>query len=165
MHRADLRLIGKTQARKLSRAQSAPGRVRLVAHQNHRLACAPQLLRQIRIDRRDARGDIDHKQQQVGDLQRNRGFRLHLGRQHVVRVRADAARVHDFKQRRSASAFRGDAIPCHPRHVMHNGDVLAGKTVEESGFADIRAANNGDGFDHGKEGDNEEGRITSDRDA
>lgn len=63
----------------------------------------------------------------------------------IVKRGADAAGIDEGAGVASESARRGDTITRDTWLVMDDGDLAAGKAVEEGGFPDIRAAYDGDG--------------------
>ena len=71
------------------------------------------------------------------------GLAAHLGEQHIVAVRVNAAGVDEREAAVLPLHISIDAVAGHAGGILHNGDALSGDSVEKSGFADVGAANDG----------------------
>ena len=71
------------------------------------------------------------------------GLAAHLGEQHIVAARVNAAGVDEREAAVLPLHISIDAVAGHAGGILHNGDALSGDSVEKSGFTDVGAANDG----------------------
>ena len=118
--------------------------VALVDDEDHRRLRAPQAVRHLVIERRDAGGRVHHEQDQVRLLDRHPRLVLHPLLDVGARLDLQAAGV-DHGERASRPFGRAvDAIPGGARDVGDDRDPLPDEAVEEGRLADVRAADDGD---------------------
>ena len=122
--------------------------VYFVHDQNDRLARAAEFFRDVAVNPREPFLPIHDEDQHVARLDGDVHLGVDLLGEGHVHIRADAASVEDGERRAAELAHRRDAVARDARLIMHDRDFSPGKTVEESGLADIGPAYDCDGAGH-----------------
>ena len=147
MNGADGKHLFKTELGKFVHAFFRTARVHLVDRDQDGLAAAPQFFRHFPIQRHNAVLHVDDQNDDVGRLE----GQVHLLHRRldddVIRLFAaqqtDAAGVHQRERTAMPFGLGADAIARHSRLIMNDGNAPADNAVEQSGFADIRPADDG----------------------
>jgi hypothetical protein len=117
----------------------------LVDREEHGLAGRAQLLREVVIDRREARPSIDDEQQRVGLADRLERLAVDAGADHLaLRLGIEAAGVDDAKVGAEVLGFAVAAIAREARRVVNERGAPADEAVEQGRLADVGPADNGD---------------------
>src|SRR5688572_18717246 len=122
--------------------------VDLVYDEDDRLAHTTQLLGQIRIEEGETILPIDDKEQHLAGRDRDIHLGADLGGEIGIEVRANAAGVENGKRRITEAAFRWNAIAGDTGLIVHDRDLLPGKTIEEGGLSDVGTSDDGDSARH-----------------
>lgn len=146
MDGADFGEVAEAQLGELGGAHATVLGVGLVADEDDGLLGAAEDEGELVVHGIDALDDIDHKDEEIGDFERNGSFDLNLFGEDVLGFGSDAAGVHEFEEFGATAALGGDAVAGDARHVVDDGDVLAGEAIEEGRFPDVGATDNGDSF-------------------
>ena len=142
----DFGQVAEAQLGELGGSHSPVLGIGLVADKDDGFLGAPENEGKLVIHGIDALDDIDDKDEEIGDFERDGGFHLNLLGEDILGLGTDPASVHEFEQLGSASALGGDPIAGDTRHVVNDGDGLASEAIEESRFPDVGATDNGDSF-------------------
>ena len=103
-----------------------------------------ELLAEGLVDRAEAFLAIDDEEDQVGRFHGDVRLDLDLGAESVVEGCADATCVDDRAGVVRQRAGRGNAVAGDARLVVDDGDASSGEAVEDGGFPDVRASDDGD---------------------
>ncbi len=118
--------------------------VALVHAENHRLAASTQQSGDLFVGRRDAAGQVRHKNNRV----RGVDGKLRLGadprRDFLLGPGLYAAGVHQRKGPAVPLAAAVNPVARHARRIVHNGNAPAHQLVEQGGFPDVRPSHDGD---------------------
>ena len=91
---------------------------------------------------------IDHEEDHVGIADGGLGLRAHAAEERFFRRLLQARRVDDAEFEVAEARLALAPVAGHARPVVHQRQLLADETIEESRFADIRPPDNGDGRRH-----------------
>ena len=118
--------------------------VDLVENEHDRWSGLAEFLGDRLVDRSESVVGVDHEQDEVGCLHRDVCLDGDLRVEAILDVAADATGIDD--RARVGGCFGGgaDAVAGHAGLVVHDGDFATCEAVEERGFPDIRAADDGD---------------------
>ena len=115
-----------------------------------RLAGFAHQLGEIAVDRRRTGARIDHEEDGVGLRHRGLGLRPHAAGEAFGRGFLEARGIDHSEIEIAEPAFALAAVARHARPVVDQRDAPADQPVEQRRFADIGAADNGDGEAHGQ---------------
>lgn len=107
-------------------------------------ALAAELFGDALVDGVHAGEGVDDEDDEVGGGDGDVCFGADDGAEVVVEGGSDAAGVHDGDGEGSVFETGGEAVAGDAGSVVDDGDAAAGEAVEEGGFADIGAADDGD---------------------
>ena len=129
---------------KLGRVLFPSGIVGLVDHQEQRRAAPAQKVGKVTVGGCHALLDIAEDQDDIGLFHGN--FRLDpdLHQQRILGIHRDTTSVDQRVRAPVPLAVRVQTVTGNAGQILDNGNTVAGKPVEKSGFADVGAANNGD---------------------
>ena len=117
--------------------------VHLIDHQQNGLVSLAQVMTDVLVIRGQAGTAIaekaDHVRRFHGDLR----LPPHLGKQHVLAAHIQTAGIHHAEMTAHPLHVAVDAVAGHAGHILHDGDAPSGHLIEESRFAHIGPANNG----------------------
>ena len=122
--------------------------VHLVDDEEDGFVRTPQQLRNLLVQREDARPAIHHKENNIRLFDGNQSLSTHFRIQPIFWVGLKSPRI-DKKQLRSVpSQALKLPVSSHTGPIVHNRLSLPHQAVEERRLPDIRATNNGDHWNH-----------------
>ena len=125
------------------------GGVHFVHRQDHGFPALLQQGRHVLVCGGDARADVRHQYNDGGVLDGNLRLTAHEGEHPAVRMRLDAAGVHQDEGTPRPVRLPAHPVPGDAGAVLHNGQPPPDEFVKEHGFPHVGAAHNGD---HGFQG-------------
>src|SRR5258708_3363134 len=129
---------------KLVEQSILPVRVHLVDRQKERLASACQQSRQLAIRTSDLSASIDDHDNRRRFVKRDLGLAEYLRRYEIFVVGNDAARTHHSKLVPEPLDLAVEAVARNTWLIADDGAPRSRQMIEESGFSDIRAPDDGD---------------------
>lgn len=125
------------------------GRVHLVDHEQHRFLGAPQHVGHVHVVRGHAGAPVDKKEDDVTGFHGDFRLFAHLGKQHVVRARVNAAGIDQRKLMGQPFHVRVDAVARNAGRIFNDGNAPSGDAVKKCRFTDVGTSHDGDqGFCH-----------------
>ncbi len=135
----------ESEAGEIGESRFVFGIVDLVEDEQHWGFGFAELLGKRLVDRREAVVGINDKKDQIRRFHRDVRFDRHLIAETVVDIRTDTTGID--QRARSDGGFRRsrDAVAGDAGLVMDDRNLSPGEAIEERGFSDVRASDNGNG--------------------
>lgn len=149
MGRADAEEIGKSEPGEVGREVLMLIEVEFIDDKGDGFGGGAEDAGELLIGRGDAVEAIHHEEQQVGRGDGRFGSEAGWCGEFGIGFAADAPSIDNFKGCLTEVANRENTVAGDSGLIVDDRDFLVGQTVEEGGFSDIRASNNGD-FSHAR---------------
>ncbi len=149
MLRRDRHRLTEAEVVAFERAGSARAALALVGDENGRLAGTPQQVDEGAIGRHHPGAGIDDEEHRVGRRDRSLGLGAHAAGQAFARGVLEAGGVDDGEGEIAEAGGRLAAITGYAWRVVDQRKAATGEPVEQRRFADVGAADDGDGEAHG----------------
>ena len=144
---ADCDRLAEAEAKSLEDAAFAGASLSLVGYDDHRRILDPQPSGDFLVDRGEAIAGVDHEQRRVRFPYRSLGLRPHPAGKRLRILVLEARRVDHSKIEADQLRLTLAAVARDPGPVVDKRQAPADQPVEQGRFADVRAADDGDGRD------------------
>ena len=112
--------------------------VHLVHHKDDRLVRPAEHVRHLGIGVHQSLLHIHHEQDHIRRINGDLRLLPHLGKDDVGAVRLDASRIDQGEHPVQPGHIRIDPVPGDARRILHDGDPLSRKGIEQRGLSHIR---------------------------